>query len=310
MATTRYIVAATASSPEPKVISNLKAARAEADARAKLDRVDVEVRTQATDKVSYTAHGAPAADTALADPVTVFADAIAEADAAAPADQDDQDDTIHETATAADMDEVEKVLAAQEAADPELAAMIAADDEPAAPADELTPVVDDATRAEFDAVMAAVLAEDVPAADTSAAPVVPVVPVVPVDEPKEEKDPERKAPCGCLVEQVIASGEHQKGCAAAPARKATATSVKKDPQPKPPTTRSTTGRREALGASVVDGWDLLYDKPRQKAQVGRNATGYALICTDHKKAHKLARLTQERGLRQGKRSAWCPDCTN
>lgn len=69
------------------------------------------------------------------------------------------------------------------------------------------------------------------------------------------------------------------------------------------------GRREALGASVVDGWALLYDKPRQRAQVGRSAEGtYALICTDHKHAHPLVRLTQERGLRGGQRSVWCPSC--
>ncbi|MFF9265766.1 hypothetical protein [Streptomyces longwoodensis] len=70
------------------------------------------------------------------------------------------------------------------------------------------------------------------------------------------------------------------------------------------------GRREALGASVVDGWELLYDKPRQRAQVGRNDQGkYALICTDHKHAHLLPRLTAERGLRGGHRSVWCPSCT-
>jgi hypothetical protein len=71
-------------------------------------------------------------------------------------------------------------------------------------------------------------------------------------------------------------------------------------------------RREALGASVVDGWELLYDKPKQRAQVGRRFVAgkaeYALICTDHSHAHELARLTQERGLRGGHRSAWCASC--
>ncbi|MEV6401079.1 hypothetical protein AB0M39_40955 [Streptomyces sp. NPDC051907] len=289
MATTRYVVAATASSPEVKIVSNLKAARAEADARAKLDRVDVEVRTQATDKVSYTAKGAPVAETPVAPAV-------------------DADDTTHVTETAADTDEAEAALAAAEAADPELAAMVAAVDEPAADEDDL-PEPDADTKAAFDAALAAVMGE----VDTGAAATAPAAEDSPADQaPAEDKDADRRAACGCLVEKIIASGEHGKGCTQAPAVKAKAASVAKDPQPRQAAARRTgnTGRREALGKSAVDGWELLYDKPRQKAQVGRKDGKYALICTDHKHAHPLNRLVQERGLRSGKRSVWCPECTN
>ncbi|MEV6401119.1 hypothetical protein AB0M39_41165 [Streptomyces sp. NPDC051907] len=67
-------------------------------------------------------------------------------------------------------------------------------------------------------------------------------------------------------------------------------------------------RRLTDGQSAVTGWELLYDKPSQRAQVGRRDKTYALICTDHKHAHQIEKLTDERGLRKGERSAWCPGC--
>ncbi|MFE2934830.1 hypothetical protein [Streptomyces sp. NPDC059278] len=70
----------------------------------------------------------------------------------------------------------------------------------------------------------------------------------------------------------------------------------------PKTARPT--QREAQGASVVDGWDVLYDKPRAKAQVVKNTEGaYGLVCTEHKTVHPLARLTDERALRRD--GGWC-----
>ncbi|MFE2934910.1 hypothetical protein [Streptomyces sp. NPDC059278] len=65
-------------------------------------------------------------------------------------------------------------------------------------------------------------------------------------------------------------------------------------------------RRLADGQSAVTGWELLYDKPRQNAQVGRRDKKYALICTTHKHAHPLEKLTDERELRKVGR--WCPAC--
>lgn len=81
MASTRYLIAATASYPAKKV-STAKAARNEADARAKGDRVDVEVHTEATGKLVYTALGAP---TMTALPAAPEAAPAVEAPVAAPA---------------------------------------------------------------------------------------------------------------------------------------------------------------------------------------------------------------------------------
>lgn len=249
MATTRYVVAATPSN-EAKTISNLKSARTEADARARLDRVDVEVRTESTNKLSYTAKGAPTAPAeAPAQEAPAADETPAPAEAPAPVDQDAPAED-EDAAAAAILGVTVAVLNGDEDADSE------GDEAPAA----------------------------------------------------EGPDPQRKAACGCLVEAIIANGTHGKGCADAAAAKAQAAAVTKDPQPAK-ARAARTGRREALGPSVVEDWDLLYDKPRQKAQVGRNAAGkYSLICTDHKSAYTLARLTQERGLRGGKRSVWCEGC--
>jgi hypothetical protein len=67
-----------------------------------------------------------------------------------------------------------------------------------------------------------------------------------------------------------------------------------------------TGRREALGASSVDGWELLYDKPKAGAEVVRQDGRYALACKAHKTLHHLARLSDEGAVR--KAGGWCTEC--
>lgn len=67
-----------------------------------------------------------------------------------------------------------------------------------------------------------------------------------------------------------------------------------------------TGRRQALGASSVDGWELLYDKPKAGAEVVRRDGSYALVCKTHKTLHPLARLSDEGPTR--KAGGWCTEC--
>ncbi|MFC4328277.1 hypothetical protein ACFPC0_10615 [Streptomyces andamanensis] len=67
-------------------------------------------------------------------------------------------------------------------------------------------------------------------------------------------------------------------------------------------------RRLTSGQSIVTGWELLYDKPTMRMQVGRRDKNYALICTDHRFAKPLERLQDERGLRKGGNRSWCPAC--
>jgi hypothetical protein len=67
-----------------------------------------------------------------------------------------------------------------------------------------------------------------------------------------------------------------------------------------------TGRREALGASSVDGWELLYDKPKAGAEVVRQDSRYALACKTHKTLHHLDRLSDEGKIR--KAGGWCTEC--
>ena len=238
---TAYIVAATPSSPEPKRIANLKSAKREADARAKLDRVDVEVTTEATGKVSYTANGAP----------TVTAPAPAD-----PATEDAAPGTV-------DMSGFEDALAE-----------VVGDQTPAADEDG---------------------EED---GEGDAAPAAPA-----------QDDHRGQADCGCSVEKIIENGEHGKGCTDAPKAKAAVQAVERD-KPVRPARTGGGARRESLGDAAAEGWELLYDKPKQNAQVGRKDGKYALICTVHAHAHPLTRLVQERGLRQQKRSSWCPECTD
>lgn len=69
--------------------------------------------------------------------------------------------------------------------------------------------------------------------------------------------------------------------------------------------------RQALGASSAIGWDLLYDKPKAGAEVGRRYVDgkpeFALICKAHGHAHRLARLSDEGSVR--KAGGWCPTCS-
>ena len=71
-------------------------------------------------------------------------------------------------------------------------------------------------------------------------------------------------------------------------------------------------RREALGRSSAKGWELLYDKPKQGAEVGRRYVDgkaeYALICKSTGFVRNLIRLTSERGLR--KTGNWCDNCAS
>lgn len=67
-----------------------------------------------------------------------------------------------------------------------------------------------------------------------------------------------------------------------------------------------TGRRAALGASSVDGWELLYDKPKAGAEVVRQNGRYALACKTHRTLHHLDRLSDEGAVR--KAGGWCTEC--
>lgn len=286
MAITRYVVAATPSSPEAKVISNLKSAKAEADARAKLDRVDVEVHTQATGKLTYTAKGAPVAVETPAEPAP---EPVAE-ETPAPAEETPAEDGD---------------------AEPEI---------------EIDPETQDAFEAALAEIIGEPTGEEPPAAEDE-----DDTPEPPADEEEEEEDEtetdgeEADAPaaaepakgdhrgvldCGCSVEKVIETGEHGPKCADAAKAQERAKAVERDRPARAPRTGGGATRREAIGEAAVEGWELLYDKPRQKAQVGRKDGKYALICTTHKHAHPLRRLVEERALRQGKRSVWCPECAD
>lgn len=70
------------------------------------------------------------------------------------------------------------------------------------------------------------------------------------------------------------------------------------------------GARAALGPSSADGWDLLYDKPKAGAEVGRRYVDgkpqFALVCKTHRHVHPLARLSDEGAVR--KAGGWCPSC--
>ncbi|MFF9265787.1 hypothetical protein [Streptomyces longwoodensis] len=278
---TAYIVAATPSSPEPKRIANLRSAKAEADARAKLDRVDVEVHTVATGKLTYTARGAAPAAPATAPAPRPAADDTPATEPATPAEEPAADDTPAaaedsqtEGAGTIDMSDFAAALAE-----------VVGD----APADDDTPADDDASEPQDDED------DDAPAAD-------------------DNGGHRGQARCGCSVEKIIKTGEHDpKVCADLAKEREAAKAVERDRPAKAPrrTGGGGGGRRESQGPSVADGWDLLYDKPKQKCQVGRNGEGkYALICTVHKHAHPIPRLVSERGLRGGKRSVWCPECTD
>ncbi|MFF9265768.1 hypothetical protein [Streptomyces longwoodensis] len=69
--------------------------------------------------------------------------------------------------------------------------------------------------------------------------------------------------------------------------------------------------RAALGAASATGWELLYDKPKAGAEVGRRFLGekaqYALICKAHGHVHRLERLADEGQVR--KAGGWCSSCS-
>ncbi len=261
MATTRYVIAATEHSPE-KTVSNLKSARVEADARAKLARQDVTVTTAATGKLAYTAKGAPTA------PV---------AEPAAPAVEAEPD-------------------TAQGGADAAPGA-----DGPDTAEEALPPLTVD-----LDGLIAEIHAEAQAQAEETQAE--EAQEGTPAEAAPPAKDPERRARCGCLVEEMLSTGNHGTGCADAPARAARAQSVRRDPAPpKPSTGRRGGGRRESQGPSVLpDEWDLWYDHPGKHAQVGHRDGQYALICTRHMTAVRLKRLVDERQMRRD--GGWCGDC--
>jgi len=75
-----------------------------------------------------------------------------------------------------------------------------------------------------------------------------------------------------------------------------------------PAPRARGGRRAALGESVVPGWEVLYDKPRDAAQVVRHVESGrpGLVCTRHAHVHELARQADEGKVR--KAGGWCPGC--
>ncbi|MFH8939634.1 hypothetical protein [Streptomyces griseosporeus] len=69
-----------------------------------------------------------------------------------------------------------------------------------------------------------------------------------------------------------------------------------------------TRQREALGPSVLPGWQVLYDKPEHGAQFLRHesADTYALLCVRHERAVVLKHFHEDRDLlRDG---GWCAGC--
>ncbi|MCX5410153.1 HNH endonuclease (plasmid) [Streptomyces sp. NBC_00335] len=73
-------------------------------------------------------------------------------------------------------------------------------------------------------------------------------------------------------------------------------------------------RKSAVGPSCVEGWDLLYSKPRDAAEVVRRGRSvspleYGLACTIHRTVCEYgSNLIAERPLRRGPRNAWCLEC--
>jgi hypothetical protein len=114
------------------------------------------------------------------------------------------------------------------------------------------------------------------------------------------------------VEAVMAAEDRAEaltGVAAAMAALVAKATARIEAAPNGPTPRPAArkaARREGLGDAVVAGWELLYDKPRQAAQVARKDGQYALLCTKHHHVHPVAKLVDERAAR--KAGGWCPSC--
>jgi hypothetical protein len=106
------------------------------------------------------------------------------------------------------------------------------------------------------------------------------------------------------VEAVLAAEERAEaltGVAAALAALAAKTAARVEAAPRKAPRKA--ARRAGLGESAAKGWELLYDKPRQAAQVGRRDGQYALICVNTGTAYTVARLVDERAVR--KAGGWC-----
>ncbi|MFF7176978.1 HNH endonuclease [Streptomyces sp. NPDC008121] len=72
-------------------------------------------------------------------------------------------------------------------------------------------------------------------------------------------------------------------------------------------------RKAPEGPSCIEGWDVLYRKPLQHAEVIRRGRvvppEYGLACTVHREYRSVGpRLLDERDLRSGPRGAWCRGC--
>ncbi|MFF9265771.1 hypothetical protein [Streptomyces longwoodensis] len=103
------------------------------------------------------------------------------------------------------------------------------------------------------------------------------------------------------------TGDYAAPAAAAPQAPAT------EPAPVAPAAAPAPARkaaRAALGAASAPGWELLYDKPKAGAEVGRRYVDgrpqFSLICKAHGHVHELERLADEGKVR--KAGGWCPSC--
>lgn len=72
-------------------------------------------------------------------------------------------------------------------------------------------------------------------------------------------------------------------------------------------------RKVPEGPSCVAGWDVVYRKPRDNAEVIRRSgvvpPEYGLACTLHREYRSVGRsMVDERPLRRGPRGEWCPGC--
>ncbi|MEV4947009.1 HNH endonuclease signature motif containing protein [Streptomyces sp. NPDC053755] len=72
-------------------------------------------------------------------------------------------------------------------------------------------------------------------------------------------------------------------------------------------------RKAPEGPSCIEGWDVLYPKPLQNAEVIRRGRvlppEYGLACTVHRAYRSVGRrLLDERDLRAGPRGEWCRGC--
>ncbi|MYS87882.1 HNH endonuclease signature motif containing protein [Embleya scabrispora] len=72
-------------------------------------------------------------------------------------------------------------------------------------------------------------------------------------------------------------------------------------------------RKRPEGPSYIEGWDVVYPKPVDDADVirlrGQVPAEYALACRRHKTHHRVgSSIIDERVLRRGPREKWCQDC--